>query len=171
MSIMSIENTSGLSEKVTRTRRGVLGLFTALPLQRKILFFLAGGVVTLVFDAFIAHFSWNHLTMRWTQMIPIAFGLLAALTLGTTVMFALPARLHRRIVTGTGLFGMAVGLTGMTLHGLAIAEALKGEEVKVTAIGKALSLAPPLFAPAAFAGVGFLLIALHWIAPLPDSEG
>jgi len=138
----------------------------ALPTQRKILVFLAGGMLTLVFDAFIAHFSWKNLTMKWTQSLPIIYGLASALALAVAALFALPARAHNRLVISVGALGMAVGLTGISLHSVAIAESLQGEEVAITAIGKALQLSPPLFAPAAFAGVGLLLIALHRIVPL-----
>ena len=149
-----------------RPRASLVRWALDLPLQRKILVFLAGGMVSLVFDAFVAHFSWNNLTMRWTQTIPIIYGLLSSVALAVAALFALPAKLHTRLVMGVGAVGMAVGLTGVTLHGITVLENMEGEPLALLAIGKALNLAAPLFAPAAFAGVGLLLIALRWIAPL-----
>jgi hypothetical protein len=166
MSAGSMQDAGTPPQTPARSRPALVRWALALPLQRKILVFLAGGMVTLVFDAFIAHFSWKNLTMKWTQSVPIVYGLLASVILAVAALFALPARAHNRLVVTVGALGMGVGLTGITLHSLAIAESLKGEEVAVTAIGKALQLSPPLFAPAAFAGVGLLLIALHRIAPL-----
>ena len=63
-----------------------------------------------------------------------------------------------------GLFGMAVGGTGMYLHAARVLEAIQGEKWTFVAIGKAIKPEPPLFAPAAFAGVGLLLVLLHKIA-------
>jgi hypothetical protein len=151
----------------THLRLVRLGWFARLPMQRKILLFLAGGMLTLVFDAFVAHFSWQHMTMRWKQTIPIVYGLLAASSLGAAALFGLPRRLHARLVTIVGGLGMAVGLTGVTLHALTLAENMAGELLALATVGKALSLSAPLFAPAAFAGVGLLVLALPRIAPLP----
>ena len=50
-------------------------------------------------------------------------------------------------------------------------ESLEGEPLSFWTLGKAVSLAPPLFAPSAFAGVGLLLVFLPRIAPLPAAEG
>jgi hypothetical protein len=54
-----------------------------------------------------------------------------------------------------------VGLAGIYFHGRAIFDDLDGEELALKAIGKIMKDAPPLFAPAAFAGIGLLLLTLH----------
>jgi hypothetical protein len=163
---MSAAPSSDATASPARSGPALLRWALALPLQRKILVFLAGGMVTLVFDAFVAHFSWKNLTMKWTQTIPIIYGLSAAVALAVAALFALPRRVHDRLVLVVGLLGMAVGLTGITFHSLTLAENLEGESLAILSVGKALSLSAPLFAPAAFAGVGLLLVALRRIAPL-----
>lgn len=141
--------------------------FMALPVRRKILFFLAGGMLTLVFDAFVAHFSWNAGRMHWTQAIPVAYGLIAFVALSAAVFVPAAVRRDDLIAKVVGGFGLVIGGVGVVLHSLELLESLEGEALSVVVIGKALSLAPPLFAPAAFAGVGFLLVALQRIAPAP----
>jgi hypothetical protein len=167
MTTGSVDHAMGLPAHPTRLRLVRLGWFARLPMQRKILLFLTGGLLTLVFDAFVAHFSWQSHTMRWKQTIPIIYGLLSAGAVGTSAVFALRRRVHARLVAIVGGIGMAVGVTGVALHALTLIENLQGESLAIMTIGKALSLSAPLFAPAAFAGVGFLMLALPRIAPMP----
>ena len=139
--------------------------FKGLPVRRKVLLFLSGGMVSLVADVFVSHFSWNNLTMRWTQAIPIIFGLGASLALGVAAVFALSAETENLVEKITGWLGMAVGVTGEVLHGLTFLDNVKGEPRTILAVGKAMSLSAPPFAPAAFAGVGLLLVSLRSVAP------
>jgi hypothetical protein len=141
--------------------------FMALPVRRKILFFLSGGMLTLVFDAFIAHFSWSAGRMHWTQAIPVAYGLIAAVALGAAVVLPAAIRRDDLIAKMVGALGLIIGTVGMALHSKALLESLEGESLSLVVVGKAMALAPPLFAPAAFAGVGFLLVTLSRIAPSP----
>lgn len=145
----------------------MLRWFAALSMRRKILLFVAGGMFSLVFDAFVAHFSWNARTMRWTQAIPVAYGLLASVTLAAGALRPSTVASSDRVLRGVGALGLVVGGTGLVLHGLSLLEILEGEALSIIVVGKALSLAPPLLAPAAFAGVGLLLLALPAIAPQP----
>ena len=141
----------------------MLRWFLALPVRRKILLFLAGGMLTLVFDAFVAHFSWKAFTMKWTQALPVFYGLLAFVVLGVAAVLPISEKLADRLVKAVGAIGMGIGLTGMVLHFLSLKESLEGETLSIVVIGKALKLAPPIFAPAAFAGVGLLLLTLSRI--------
>jgi hypothetical protein len=139
--------------------------FKDLPVRRKVLLFLSGGMLTLVADVFVSHFSWNNLTMRWTQAIPIIFGLSASVALGVAGVFRLSAEAENLVEKITGWLGMAVGVTGEVLHGLTFLENVSGEPRTILAVGKAMSLSAPPFAPAAFAGVGLLLVTLRRVAP------
>jgi TRAP-type C4-dicarboxylate transport system permease small subunit len=135
--------------------------FTGLPTRQKVYLFLSGGMLTLVFDAFIAHFSWNSQTMRWTQAVPVVYGLLAA-----TGLFAAaigPRNWGRGLLNLIAVLGILIGAVGVVLHGIPLIESLEGETLTIKTIGQALNLAPPLFAPGAFSGVGFLLLTLPYL--------
>jgi hypothetical protein len=75
----------------------------------------------------------------------------------------LPMATRQRIVINqvVGVLGMVVGLAGIYFHGRSILEDLEGEKMAMKVIGKIMKDAPPLFAPAAFAGIGLLLLTLH----------
>jgi uncharacterized membrane protein len=139
--------------------------FKELPVRRKVLLFLSGGMVSLVADVFVSHFSWNNLTMRWTQTIPVVYGLIAFVVLGVAAVFRLSSVAENLVEKIIGGLGVAVGLTGEIFHGITFLDNVKGEPRTILAVGKAMSLSAPPFAPAAFAGVGLLLIALRSIAP------
>jgi hypothetical protein len=139
--------------------------FKELPVRRKVLLFLSGGMVSLVADVFVSHFSWNNLTMRWNQTIPVVYGLLAFVVLGIAAVFRLSAAAENLVEKITGWLGIAVGLTGEVFHGLTFLDNVKGEPKTILAVGKAMSLSAPPFAPAAFAGIGLLLVTLRSIAP------
>lgn len=141
----------------------MLRLWQGLPARRKVWLFLSGGMLTLVFDAFIAHFSWSALTMKWTQALPVFYGLVAALGLGAAAVAPMHGKTRDRIAMAIGAIGMVIGVVGMGLHGYSLYEGFEGEASTLKTIGKALKLGPPLFAPAAFAGVGFLLLTLKFI--------
>jgi hypothetical protein len=132
----------------------------SLSAARKVVLFVAGGMVTLVFDALVAHMKWNLLTMRWTQAIPIVYGLLASAALFVAALAPLARPTFVRLVTVFGLLGMAVGGTGVVLHGLEVVEQVEESDKTVKAVGNTLKDAPPAFAPASFAGIGLLLVAL-----------
>lgn len=138
--------------------------FMSLSVRRKILLFLAPGMLTLVWDAFVAHWSWNNSTMKWNQYPPVIYGALAFVALMVAALGPLSTTARDRLTQVTGAVGMLVGGAGIYFHGIDLLESLEGEEMTFTAIGKTVALAPPLFAPAAFAGVGLLLLLLHRIA-------
>jgi uncharacterized membrane protein SirB2 len=140
--------------------------FKALPTYRKVLLFLAGGMVTLAFDAFVAHFQWNNRTMKWNQTIPIIYGLLALIVLGVVALLPHRERRGVRAMQVMGAIGLVVGGAGMFFHAKSLIEGMDSDTTGVIAIGKALSAGPPLFAPSAFAGVGLLLLTLPAILGL-----
>ena len=135
--------------------------FQNLSATRKVLLFLAPGMLTLAVDAFIPHWSWNNMTMKWNQYPPVIYGVLATVFLMASALLPMPSSTRVRINQVFGVLGLVVGLAGIYFHGRAALEGLEGEEMALSVVGKALKLAPPLFAPAAFAGIGLLLLALH----------
>jgi hypothetical protein len=138
----------------------MIGWFKALPTYRKVLLFLTGGMLTLVFDAFVAHFQWNNRTMKLAQTIPVIYGLLAFLVIGVVALLPLARRRGFRLGQIIGALGMVVGLLGIYFHGRSLLEAVDADTSGLIAYGKILASGPPLFAPSAFAGVGLLLLTL-----------
>jgi len=134
--------------------------FKSLSTYRKVVLFLAGGMLTLVFDAFIAHFSWNNHTMKWNQAIPVVYGLAGTLLLGIVGLLPLSEALTRKIGAFFGLTGLLVGGLGVYFHAKALLEGMDADTTGIDAFGKLLAAGPPIFAPGAFAGVGLLLLVL-----------
>jgi TRAP-type C4-dicarboxylate transport system permease small subunit len=134
--------------------------FMSLPAHRKVLLFLAGGMLTLVFDAFVAHYSWNRGSMHWNQWIPVVYGVAATVALALPAIRQFPGKLETRVLVAVGVLGLLVGNAGVYWHVLELMESLEGEEMTFKAIGQTIALAPPVFAPAAFSGVGLLLMCL-----------
>jgi hypothetical protein len=136
--------------------------FKNLPAHRKVLLFLAGGMVTLVFDAFVAHFKWARHSMNWNQWIPVVYGLIAAVVLAVPALIQLEPKVESKVLVFFGLVGIVVGTLGVYFHLSRVIGNLP-EEHTVEAIGRELKDEPPIFAPAAFAGVGLLLLVLKRI--------
>ncbi len=134
--------------------------FAALPAHRKVLLFLSGGMLTLVFDAFIAHFSWNRGTMTWNQWIPVIYGMVAFVHLGALALKQFSPGSENAGLLANGIIGLIVGGVGVVLHGVEFWDTLDMEALTFTEIGKTLAIAPPIFAPAAYAGVGLLLMVI-----------
>jgi hypothetical protein len=134
--------------------------FKALPTYRKVVLFLAGGMVSLVFDAFVAHFQWNNRTMKWNQTIPVVYGLVALVALAVVALVPLRGRRSIRLGQAIGALGILVGGAGVFFHGKSLFNDLDADSLGIVAIGKLLASGPPLFAPSAFAGVGLLLLTL-----------
>lgn len=139
----------------------MLRWFQNLSAVRKVALVLGPGMLTLAIDAFIPHWSWNNNSMKWNQYPPVIYGVLGFLALMAVGL--LPMQTKQRILINqvVGFLGMVVGLAGIYFHGRSIVEDLEGEEMAMKVIGKIMKDAPPLFAPAAFAGIGLLLLTLH----------
>lgn len=140
--------------------------FVRLPVRRKVVLFVAGGMLTLLFDVVVAHVG-SSLNVRWTQAVPIIYGVIAFIGLAVAALAPLREALFNRMVSVIGASGIAVGLAGVFLHGRSIFEGLEGEALTLKNVMRTLSLSAPLFAPAAFAGVGLLLITLRRIVRQP----
>jgi hypothetical protein len=139
----------------------MLRWFQSLSAVRKVALVLGPGMLTLAIDAFIPHWSWNNSTMKWNQYPPVIYGVLAFVALMAVAFLPMQTRQRILINQVVGALGMVVGLAGIYFHLVAIYEEVEGEQIALTVIGKIMKDAPPLFAPAAFAGVGLLLLTLH----------
>ncbi len=137
---------------------GAIKRFRGLELKRKLALVLAPGALVLGADAAVAHFAGRTL-IHPAQAIPVAFGPLAALLLGVAATAALGVPALRRLFRTVGALGVAVGLTGTGFHLRALARLLE-PPFRLEDLGAALAVAPPLFAPGAFLGIGALLWAL-----------
>jgi|SRR4051794_35217660 hypothetical protein len=140
--------------------------FLNLPAHRKVLLFLAGGMLTLVFDAFIDHFKWARFHeqgllhgMQWNQWIPIVYGLIAAAALGVPALLQLEDKRETQVLKAMGILGLVTGTLGVYFHLARIVSELPDQKT-IESIGRALKDEPPIFAPAAFAGVGLLLLTI-----------
>jgi len=134
--------------------------FKSLSTYRKVVLFLAGGMPTLVFDAFVAHYQWLNGTMKWNQKIPIIYGLLASIALAVIALVPLAHKTATRLGQITGAVGMLVGGLGIFFHASSILENIDSDTHGFTEVGKLLAAGAPIFAPAAFAGIGLLLLTL-----------
>ena len=139
----------------------MLRWFLSLSACRKVPLVLGPGMLTLAIDAFIPHWSWNNNSMKWNQYPPVIYGVLGFLALMAGALLSMPHKRRILINQIVGVGGMIVGLAGIYFHGRAIFDEIDGEEMAIKVIGKIMKDAPPLFAPAAFAGIGLLLLTLH----------
>jgi hypothetical protein len=135
------------------------GWFAGLGVRRKVVLAAAGGLMTLWLEAFVGHVAGNP-HVRWEQFIPLVYGAVAVVALSVAALMPGPRPALDRLVTVVGAVGIGVGLAGTFFHGRAFVGNMAGETVTAHHVLRALSIGPPLFAPAAFAGVGLLLVVL-----------
>jgi hypothetical protein len=125
--------------------------------RRAVALAVAPGLLMLGVDAAISHFAGKDFDNP-VQFVPVVYGVVAFVALAIVVWpktrgpFAWTARI-------LGVGGVLVGLTGTVLHLSALFEELKGEYTWPSLEG-GLSVAPPMFAPLGFAGIGALLFFL-----------
>jgi hypothetical protein len=125
--------------------------------RRVVALAVAPGLLMLAVDAAISHFAGKDFDNP-VQFVPVVYGVVAFVALAIVVWpktrgpFAWTARI-------LGAAGVLVGITGAVLHLSALFEELKGEYTWPSLEG-ALSVAPPMFAPLGFAGIGALLFFL-----------
>ena len=125
--------------------------------RRAVALALAPGLVMLAVDAGIGHFM-GHEIESSLQYVPVIYGGLGFLVLCVVVWpkvrspFAWSARI-------LGALGVVVGLAGTFLHLQSLMKELDGN-YSWPSIEGGLSVAPPVFAPLAFVGVGALLFLL-----------
>jgi hypothetical protein len=136
---------------------GKLLLWVRRNSRRAVALALAPGLAALALDAYIEHFIGRNgeAALQWVPVVfgPIGFFLLSvACVLRPRATFTWGARL-------VGAVAVVVGLWGAILHGQVFYADLDGKWTR-NAVEGALEVAPPLFAPMAFALLGGLVLAL-----------
>jgi hypothetical protein len=128
---------------------------TNLNPKRLILLALAPGALVLGGDAAIAHFAGREMAHP-AQLLPVTLGPLAALIL---MLGAWREEWLRRAVQVGGALLLALGGAGTAFHARALMRLLQGAPLTWENVTTALAVAPPIFAPGAFALVGALVLA------------
>ncbi len=134
--------------------------------DQAMLIMAAFNLVMLGVDSFLAHGL--NLTIRAREWIPIVFGVVGGLTLFVAGLIALRNRLWAsRLATIVFFLSVVVGVLGSYFHFVrgTLPSAPPGQQVSVYL----LIWAPPIFAPLAFAGIGFLGIVAAWAETPPTS--
>lgn len=130
----------------------------SLTARRAIAIAIGPGILAVGFDAWISHLVGKPLSHS-AQYVPVAYAAIAAVL----VMAAAIPRLAEPVFIWTmrimGVLGVLVGVSGTWFHVRWLVESLE-EPVTREALEELLPVAPPIFAPAAFAGIGVLLLAL-----------
>jgi hypothetical protein len=119
---------------------------------------LAFGLVTMAFDAGIAHFAGRPLKHPG-QLVPVVFGAVLVGLIGA--LSKVNVERLSKIARAVALASIAVGVLGSAYHALAVLRMVTttgGVDLDMVAV--AISIGPPLLAPGAFAGLGAALWAL-----------
>jgi hypothetical protein len=133
--------------------------FRNLNTKRLVALGIGPGVLALGLDAGIAHFAGREMRHP-AQLTPVVFGIAACVALGAAGLPRLTAAHFRALARWVGGAAALVGLVGTGFHLHALWFILAGEPITFSGLTAALAVAPPLFAPAGFAGIGALVWAL-----------
>lgn len=132
---------------------------STLDTKRTLALMVGPGALALGVDAAISHFAGREMRNP-AQLTPITYGVVACIALVAAAVPKLTAAHFRRALRWVGGAGLLVGLVGTAFHAHALWVILQGEPITLHALVNALAVAPPLFAPAGFAGIGALVWAL-----------
>jgi hypothetical protein len=133
-----------------------------LTTRRAIALAMGPGLLTIALDAAISHFA-DRPMRNPAQLTPVIFAPVACVALLAVALPRAPFKAFRSVVRFVGAAGVLVGLTGCGFHLVALGRLLEGASLTRDALVAALAVAPPVFAPAAFAGIG----ALVWVLGSP----
>lgn len=134
--------------------------------DQAILAMAAFNLIMLGVDSLLAHGL--NLTILWREWIPIVFGIVGGLVLLFAGIIAIRNRvLASWLATIVFLLSFVVGVLGAYFHFVrgTLPSAPPGQQVSIFL----LVWAPPIFAPLAFAGIGFLGIVAAWEETPPTS--
>jgi hypothetical protein len=129
---------------------------TQLTARRGIALAVGPGLLTVALDSAIAHFAERSMRNP-AQLAPVLFAPAALVALLAVAVPRIPFRAFRRVVRAVGAIGIAVGLAGTGFHLMALWRLLEGAPITRQALVAALAVAPPVFAPGAFAGIGIIV--------------
>ncbi|HVE87254.1 MAG TPA: hypothetical protein VND93_30570 [Myxococcales bacterium] len=131
----------------------------SLDTKRALSLMVGPGALALGVDAAISHFAGREMRNP-AQLLPLTYGALACVGLAAAAVPRLTAAHFRRALRWVGGAGLLVGLVGTCFHAHALWVILREEPITLHSVWIALAVAPPLFAPAGFAGIGALVWAL-----------
>jgi len=140
-----------------RTRIGTW--LSTLDTKRALSLMVGPGALALGVDAAISHFAGREMRHP-AQLIPLTYGVLAFVGLAAAAVPKLTAEHFRRALRWVGGAGLLVGLVGTGFHAHALWVILDGQVVSLQNLWISMAVAPPIFAPAGFAGIGALVWAL-----------
>jgi hypothetical protein len=131
-----------------------------LDLKRLAVLVVGPGLLALGVDAWISHFAGKDEGSAPAQYIPVYYAPIATVLAIAWAFPKLKPKLFQVGMMVLGITAIAIGLLGTVLHFVPLWKDLSDEKMSWEAIQGALSLAPPVFAPLGFAGVGGLLLVL-----------
>ena len=140
-----------------RTRIGTW--LSTLDTKRALALMVGPGALALGVDAAISHFAGREMRNP-AQLVPVTYGALACLGLAAAAVPRLSAEHFKRALRWVGGAGVVVGLVGTFFHARALWTILEGGPLTLHDLWIAMAVAPPIFAPAGFAGIGALVWAL-----------
>lgn len=138
-------------------------LLNAQQSKRLVALAMGPALYTLGLDTWLSHFAGRAPT-HWSQGIPVYYG-----AIGGTLLVLAGLLSSRKFLTFSlnlnGAVGAYVGLAGTYYHMKSLIENLGDNPVTMSTLLDSISVAPPTFAPGAFAGLGgaFLLMGLDII--------
>lgn len=132
---------------------------STLDTKRALSLMVGPGALALGVDAAISHFAGREMRHP-AQLIPVTYGTLACIGLVAAAVPRLTAEHFRRALRWVGGAGLVVGLVGTCFHAHALWIILQGEPITLHNLWIAMAVAPPIFAPAGFAGIGAIVWAL-----------
>jgi hypothetical protein len=119
---------------------------------------LAPALLVLAVDVGIAHFAGTG-NDQLCQYAPVWYGIVGFAVLLTVALPGISPRIFTIALRAVGALGLFVGMVGTGQHATRFFAELEGKYTLAQLEG-ALSTSPPLFAPAAFLGLGAALIVL-----------
>ena len=134
--------------------------WTELDLKRLAVLVVGPGLLALGVDAWISHFAGKDEGSAPAQWIPVYYAPVATLLAVAVAFPKINPKAFRVTMVLIGVLAIAVGVLGTWFHFVPLWKDLSDEQMSWEAIQGALSLAPPVFAPLGFSGVGGLLLVL-----------
>jgi hypothetical protein len=119
----------------------------------------APGLIALAADAGLAHFAGRDMAHPG-QLVPVILGPVLGVALGAAALHPGPNGTFAKALRWVGGVAVLLGGLGTAFHLRALMRLLEGDAFTLDGLMNAIAVAPPAMAPAAFAGLGALLLAL-----------
>lgn len=132
----------------------------AFGIKRLVVLALGAGSVTLFFDAWVGHLA-DGVLEHPSQGAAVVVPLVSALALLGVSIPRVGPTWFGRVTAIVGWFNVLTGAAGTFFHLKSLlGQFAEAEEITVQLVRDSLGVSPPVFAPAAFVGVGTLLVVL-----------